>query len=538
LSLNELRWAVALEPDIDSLASVKPGRNISVEVKNLSSLIELVPSMDIDLGECSNTTKTSNTSDYDSEDSSDDAFDENLNATVRLIHQSAKDYFLDASLPPSLKFGINLERSHSEISRICLTYFCLHGLGHGSSYAQPLEDFTSTADKDIVRNCLKRKLADNPFIEYATLYWPIHARVCCNSTGNNLEKDELNAFIISFLIGCPRRLAAWTQMYKFLRYQRIFSRELTSGLHVAASSFFYEVICTLLDRGLGVNCKDENGYTPLMSLVASSNPATMNDGDITAIARKLIENGANIDEKDPNGVTTLTLASSEDRTGVAELLLEKGAKVNISLYIAAEVGSLRVTERLLDSGADIDGIDADDGITPLVFAIMHGNRRVVELLLHRGARIFNIEYSLNALQVACKYGNLEIVQLFLDLWRETRLGVGLADCNGSNAIGYVVWFGHIEVVRLLLDHGASIQNCGTRVFWELISWARCNAVANGILDTLNLLLSEVQDPQRFGDILHCAAAKNRLDIVNLPSRLWRNGKTHKSKLSSRFQQLC
>jgi hypothetical protein len=170
LSLNELRWAVALEPDIDSLASVKPGRNISVEVKNLSSLIELVPSMDIDLGECSNTTKTRNTSDYDSEDSSDDAFDENLNATVRLIHQSAKDYFLDASLPPSLKFGINLERSHSEISRICLTYFCLHGLGYGSSYAQPLEDFTSTADKDIVRNCLKRKLADNPFIEYATLY--------------------------------------------------------------------------------------------------------------------------------------------------------------------------------------------------------------------------------------------------------------------------------------------------------------------------------------------------------------------------------
>jgi ankyrin repeat protein len=111
---------------------------------------------------------------------------------------------------------------------------------------------------------------------------------------------------------------------------------------------------------------------------------------------------------------------------------------------------------LLDSGADIDRIDADDGITPLVFAIMHGNWRVVELLLHWGARIFNIEYNLNALQVACKYGNLEIVQLFLDLWRETRLGVGLADCNGSNAIDYAVWFGHIEVVRLLLDHGASI----------------------------------------------------------------------------------
>ncbi|KAF8253506.1 ankyrin [Wilcoxina mikolae CBS 423.85] len=320
-------------------------------------------------------------------------------------------------------------------------------------------------------------------------------------------------------------------MSAYLRCRNIVTERLTSGLHVAAAYLFYETMCVLLRRKLDVNCKDEIGYTPLMIsiLVANNNPVAVKDEDIVAVARKLIEYGANIDEEDSDGATALTLASSGDRIEVVKLLLGEGAKITTSLYSAAKTGSLRVIECLLNNGADVDVNHGNDNqATPLAIAIKHGRPRVVKLLLDWNARVLNVDNASNALQVSCKHGTLEIVQLLLDWWPEKRLDVGMTDPFGWSALEFAAWFDHVEVVRLLLEHGASIRYYDTRIIWHLIDCGvrtmsgHSTIPANGSLDILNLLLHEVENLELLGDILHYAAAKNHVDAVKCVLNLMAN----------------
>ncbi|MCX8166594.1 MAG: ankyrin repeat domain-containing protein, partial [Candidatus Micrarchaeota archaeon] len=77
-----------------------------------------------------------------------------------------------------------------------------------------------------------------------------------------------------------------------------------------------------------INMKDYDGYTPLMSAASS--------GDLQAV-RYLIKNGADINAKNNNGLTALSLAiiGSYSIEGahwfVAELLLKNGAKFDRSM---------------------------------------------------------------------------------------------------------------------------------------------------------------------------------------------------------------
>ncbi|KAF8540554.1 ankyrin repeat-containing domain protein [Trichophaea hybrida] len=232
---------------------------------------------------------------------------------------------------------------------------------------------------------------------------------------------------------------------------------------------------------------------------------TVDITDIVAVARKLIEYGANINEEGPDEATASTLASSGDRIEIVKLLLGKGAKITIPLYNAAKTGSLRAIECLLDNGADVDAIHGKDNqATPLALAIKHGRPRVVKVLLDWGARVLNVDDALSAFQLSCTHGSLEIVQLLLDLWAEKRLDIGMSDPFGWRALDFAASFGHIEVVRLLLEHGASIRYYDSPVIWYLIETESNIALANGSLDILNLLLQEVENLEQLGEILHYA----------------------------------
>jgi ankyrin repeat protein len=80
-----------------------------------------------------------------------------------------------------------------------------------------------------------------------------------------------------------------------------------------------------------------------------------------AIAKRLLEKGANLDSKDIDGSMPLSMAASNGHEVVAKLLLEKGADLesknkngNTPLSLAASNGHEAMAKLLLEKGADLE----------------------------------------------------------------------------------------------------------------------------------------------------------------------------------------
>ena len=109
-------------------------------------------------------------------------------------------------------------------------------------------------------------------------------------------------------------------------------------------------------------------------------------------ARKLIEQGANIEAKDPGtGASVLHYAVMRGNPEILQLLLGRGVDVNsrtrngtTPLHTAVLYNRYEVAELLINRGADVDAKSAS-GATPLALASAAKNRVIAELLRARGA---------------------------------------------------------------------------------------------------------------------------------------------------------
>ena len=94
------------------------------------------------------------------------------------------------------------------------------------------------------------------------------------------------------------------------------------------------------------------------------------------LARYLLANGADIQERDDAGMTPLHVAVDHETLEFVRLLLDHGADPNAPeptpLHIAVPRGMFDIVKVLLDAGAEANALDID-GHTPLYYLI---NRRV------------------------------------------------------------------------------------------------------------------------------------------------------------------
>jgi len=96
-----------------------------------------------------------------------------------------------------------------------------------------------------------------------------------------------------------------------------------------------------------------------------------------------------INAKDHGGSTALHCAAYEGYRGVVELLLDKGADIDVEealgltpLHMASSEGHIEVVKLLLDRGADIKH-ETKYGISPITIAIMMQRSDVIECLNNR-----------------------------------------------------------------------------------------------------------------------------------------------------------
>ena len=112
-----------------------------------------------------------------------------------------------------------------------------------------------------------------------------------------------------------------------------------------------------------------------------------------ARAKALLKAGANINTPHPPWQLTPLLVASELNFDMVKLLVNHGAKVNVSdrdgitpLMRAVTLRDLRMVQLLLDAGAQINVKD-NRGHTALTHAVLRSDAPILRLLIERGADV-------------------------------------------------------------------------------------------------------------------------------------------------------
>lgn len=279
------------------------------------------------------------------------------------------------------------------------------------------------------------------------------------------------------------------------------------AIHLAAEIGELEIVKLLLQYGAQV---DEpapgrrRGLTPL--LLASSG----------AVKRYLIEQGADVNRAGPaSGFTALHGAASSGDVELIELLLKKGARINVASEIrqvpleSALIG--RKTDAaalLIEKGADISG---ERGASALALAARYGHTEIVSKLIERGVSVQQREPHTTSgwtpLHWAARNRHTDIVKLLIAKGSH----VNALSNNNETPILAAAWWGNTDIVGLLLRSGAYVNARGQRGQTALY-----NALDAGARDTAFLLLrhgAEVNVVTDEGQTPLMAAARHGLDDV-------------------------
>ena len=148
-----------------------------------------------------------------------------------------------------------------------------------------------------------------------------------------------------------------------------------------------ERVRVLLNQGADANEAQGDGMTALHWAAENGDPA---------MAGILIQAGADLEATTRiGGYTPLLLASRNGSATVVESLVDAGSDVQAttamggttSLHFAAAIGSAQAASALLDHGADVSGRESAWGQTPLMFAASAGRVDVLAVLLDHGADV-------------------------------------------------------------------------------------------------------------------------------------------------------
>ena len=238
----------------------------------------------------------------------------------------------------------------------------------------------------------------------------------------------------------------------------------------------------LVLKGADVNARTSSGSTPLMYAA---------DGDRPDIVEFLLGKGADVNAKNGTNDTALIHASEKGNMKVAQMLLQRKADANIknisggdAIIYAVLNKRLEMVRLLLEHGVKIDE-RYNDGKTALIMAIEEGSFKIAGMLLAKGIDPnAQDEEQKTALIYACEKGEVGTVKALVakgahvdakSKYGDTPLNEAIskkhvavarfliengADFKSSGMLSYAVGTGSEELVRLLKEKGADVNQRG------------------------------------------------------------------------------
>ncbi len=146
-------------------------------------------------------------------------------------------------------------------------------------------------------------------------------------------------------------------------------------------------------------------------------------GQVEAV-RALLEQGADVNAAQGDGMTALHWAAESRNAEMADLLIAAGANLAAvtrlgdytALHLAAKAGSGPVVRALSTAGADIHAVTSTGGATPLHFAAASGNGEAVTALLDHGADpdVREAAWGQTPLMFTAATGRVDAIRALLD----------------------------------------------------------------------------------------------------------------------------
>ncbi|KAL8993727.1 MAG: hypothetical protein Q9188_007253, partial [Gyalolechia gomerana] len=321
----------------------------------------------------------------------------------------------------------------SKIARCCLQYLGRPELAESCVGIREDEEF-------------EKRTNHHPFLAYAYSYWGNHAYDARPDT-------KVQDAVIHYLED-SKRLDSFVQAAWYLHSTSSASWDIRKGatsLHVAAWFGLTEAVTHLLDQGLDVDTQDPaDGLTPLILACRCGKAETV---------ELLLSRGASINVRNHSDSTALFDAVIANQPAVMAVLL-RNPKLNVNeehlhnsertaLMFAAKDDYLDVLGNLLDDPRIKVNKKDLEGSTALIIAAKAGNTDSVRRLLkHNDIDIDSIDQNrCSALIHAARNGWDEIVEQLLS----KGANPSIKDQDGGTALLRAIDNGHSEVVQIMLE---------------------------------------------------------------------------------------
>lgn len=264
-----------------------------------------------------------------------------------------------------------------------------------------------------------------------------------------------------------------------------------SAIHYAAEYGRLDILKILLHKGVDINTRNIK-QTPPLVLAARW-------GKLDCI-RFLLEHGAAPNLQTFLGDTALTLAVQapvKDQPAIVQALLEKDAKVNVrnsggdtALILATQYGRTETVKLLLQRHADVKAVRVGKP-KPLVFADMGRDSLTFGTLVSSPSMAPVSEVRTPGVPPAgmASSASLPAPRPPQKLSSRKLSRTHYFSIEGDTPLSYAAMYNRADVIRLLLEHGAAINQANTQGETPLHI-----AAAHGQPDAVRILLEKGGDP--------------------------------------------
>ena len=239
-------------------------------------------------------------------------------------------------------------------------------------------------------------------------------------------------------------------------------------LCAAAGGGYIELVKMCLDKGVDVNSVTWSGSALVAALQCEhkevvelliARGATIATGDVLCAAaitgyielvKMCLDAGVDVNSATKRESALVAALQCEHKNKeVVELLIAGGATIATGdvLWAAAYAGYIELVKACLDAGVDVNSVPVTRHWTPLVAALYHKHKEVVELLIARGATIATGD----VLCAAAYAGYIELVKACLDK------GLAVDGDGDYTPLMAAVSENQKEAIKFLITRGASLK---------------------------------------------------------------------------------
>ena len=369
---------------------------------------------------------------------------------LELAHFTVKDFLTTGINQHDQEFGVyhvDLDDDEAELAERCLTYLVFQ---------------ECRSEVTIAERLLMQSRKGCSLHEYAIRYWAEHAR-------KNLSKPVLLSLTQDLLHPSKEHIFFWAQNYRLIFYGRSdrgtedADPRTANPLHFASMLSLPECCEWLLQKGCYINQPSAFG-TPLECALAGyramagqashrikTRPLRTHIAESRlATVKLLLDNGANVHRSSLGQPSPLFIAlRMADKVSCIELL-RKGALIDSDAIGELSFSDRHELAREIWEGIDATNLRPEDRATLLDAALRSGRFSKDDLITDLANKSQDLA---SVFLTAAAYGQLGVVKQIL---QDHTFNINVIDREDqSSALHLAASNDHVEIVKILLEHGAN-----------------------------------------------------------------------------------